>query len=877
MDLIKDIDIQKLCDYLGLNVSDKKLIQCINPYHIDDTPSMNIYKNINTIGCFGCGRHYNTIQLYQEIKNTNQEEAIEELKKLYNQFKISNSNNEKQTENIINKYDKYQEKIKNISFKYHDKIKNYFNKRNIPNSIEYMNTCGYRTGLNKDNKVCYVFPELIIEVTEGYPKYLNWGNSSPITLNYYENTPFMIVEGIVDGLTAIHMNYNAVVLNGVGNVSKIDVNKKYEYIIALDRDEAGVKNFEKLEKKLKNCKYSYYEKLYLSRCKDLNDLLKIKQSIEKFGELKDKYIDKNIIGEILEYKKSLFVAPTGKGKTTAIFDYCLSNSIDEIKYIVACPNKIQNAQNENTFDGVQAIIEGVKIDFDINVYSVVYDRVYDTLKSLMHWGYKVILIVDEAHNLVYAKDYRKRAIKELLNAELMAFKSLRVTATPDTILNDTYDFKYIISDFKLNIKHCKILQLHGNRKNNLLDIIERYHKSFDKTMVYVNEKEIQNVINEKFDFDILNSDTAYDEDVYKNITENNTIKRNLTTTSVLQAGANINLPGEKVCFIYHCKSVLDLNYEHIIQSVSRVRTGIDTLIITTGESKDIKIQSYAESRAYKSSKIDKKLKEVKKYVYEMFKQNPHTAGFEFDGYITKEIHDFNNSYDKYEKKQGLNAINMLNIDYLEIEKQCMSEYNKQFYYNAQLLLNKLNLDGEIIDYVSATSLQKGESKMLEGREKFNEYKEELNNTSNTVIDLCLNNSNMTEQIKLFDTKYFSYNKELRTIRYHISDIDYIKKLISNCTTVKELKEIPFIIQCSKLDNLYKEDPNSKMIAMLPFGPEYKLIRETIPLKTRISNKKLNSLMSKLKMDDKLLKSWINRIYNISNDKPSSTKNILKNT
>lgn len=860
MNLNNKIDIQKLCDYLKLHVSSSRHMNCISPSHNDSTASMNVYKEANTLGCLGCGRHYSPIQVYQEIKSVSEERAVKDLTKLLPKLNFDSNENDLKKETKST----YEDKLALINFKQNDKVQKYFDRRNIPNSARYLKKCGYKIGLNDTNNICYVFDELIIEVTDGYPKYLNHGISEPITLSYYKNKPYMIVEGIADGLSALHMKYNAIVLNGVTNVSKLKVQLDLEYIIALDRDIAGVKKFDILESKLEGTKYRYFDKLYLSRVKDLNDLLKIKEPIFETVKLKSEYLTMDIIDKAMQYEKSLLIAPTGIGKTTAIFSYCLICDEPNTKYVICCPNKIQNSQNENNFEGIQAVIKGVKPNFDVNVYSVVYDRAHELVSSLKDKGYRVILVVDEAHNLVYSKGFRKSAIKKLLKAELEADKSLRITATADTIKNDMYNYIISIPNRGLKVKHTKILNLKGDRKANLIDILGQEVKNFDKTIVYTDLIELQNIVRDKFNFDVLNSKTDVTDKIYQDITKNESISNNLITTSVMQAGSNIKLPGEKVLFIFHCNSVKDLNYEKLIQAISRVRTGIDTLIITIGEEKEDLTKSYAQHRALISANIDKKLKETKKYMYKLYDENSNVMDIKLDEYIENETFMFNNYYDKYDKKHSLNALEFLQVDYLEIEKMTMESYNKQFYYNGKALLNILNLSGEVAEHTLLVSLPTGESKMLKGKENFEVYKEILSNTPTKQLELVLDNPMLSSDYELFDKAYSNYNTELFIIKKYISEVKKIKNLILGCNTVTDLKDIKFILQYNNLEKLYSSS-NDKL-NLLPFGMEYKLIRDTLPLKGRLSDKKKKQLSSSLNIDKYKLNTFIKRIYKVSNNK-----------
>ena len=77
--------------------------------------------------------------------------------------------------------------------------------------------------------------------------------------------------------------------------------------------------------------------------------------------------------------KHLVISPTDTGKT-----YGLLNQIDGIfrvlsklypnrNFIIACPNKVQNEQNQKSY-GVYALIGGATVDITKAISSMVYEK-----------------------------------------------------------------------------------------------------------------------------------------------------------------------------------------------------------------------------------------------------------------------------------------------------------------------------------------------------------------------------------------------------------------------------------------------------------------------------------------------------------------------
>ena len=59
------------------------LCTCINPSHSDSTPSMKIYKDTNTVYCFGCGFSGNPISIVSKIEGISLIQSMHKLKEWF--------------------------------------------------------------------------------------------------------------------------------------------------------------------------------------------------------------------------------------------------------------------------------------------------------------------------------------------------------------------------------------------------------------------------------------------------------------------------------------------------------------------------------------------------------------------------------------------------------------------------------------------------------------------------------------------------------------------------------------------------------------------------------------------------------------------------
>lgn len=145
--------------------------------------------------------------------------------------------------------------------------------------------------------------------------------------------------------------------------------------------------------------------LGLNQFEPNHDNLLISTYTQKLG---DNPLNNDILFNCLKQNStSLVIAPTGSGKTYSmkkITDKLYTESDEKNLIIVSCPNKIQNLQNEITYN-MSCLIKGSKDLLDYNIeqnettFSAVYEKIKNVLENMQIINQKKIkvhLIIDEA-------------------------------------------------------------------------------------------------------------------------------------------------------------------------------------------------------------------------------------------------------------------------------------------------------------------------------------------------------------------------------------------------------------------------------------------------------------------------------------------------
>lgn len=87
----KDVDINKILDNFNWERGHDNMMHCPSTQHVDSTPSCSYNAKNNTVRCFGCGKTFDTIGLYQALsekvagRRVTFPKAVEEVRALDNQ------------------------------------------------------------------------------------------------------------------------------------------------------------------------------------------------------------------------------------------------------------------------------------------------------------------------------------------------------------------------------------------------------------------------------------------------------------------------------------------------------------------------------------------------------------------------------------------------------------------------------------------------------------------------------------------------------------------------------------------------------------------------------------------------------------------------
>jgi hypothetical protein len=117
----------------------------------------------------------------------------------------------------------------------------------------------------------------------------------------------------------------------------------------------------------------------------------------------------------IEYYLTHLGAPTGCGKTTFIIEELAKKS----KVLMLCPVNVQVAQLAHDFKDdprVQCLTgNDTSYSFDADVIVCVYDKLQQLLDSGVHFS-EYTLVIDEAHKIYQAANYRESALARILQA-----------------------------------------------------------------------------------------------------------------------------------------------------------------------------------------------------------------------------------------------------------------------------------------------------------------------------------------------------------------------------------------------------------------------------------------------------------------------------
>lgn len=343
---------------------------------------------------------------------------------------------------------------------------------------------------------------------------------------------------------------------------------------------------------------------------------------------------------LLNGGKSLFIAGVGKGKTYNFINVCkeiIKNNSDEYLTLFLTPTRTLSEQNGEQYN-IHTVVSGINEIKTFDVNTIVYDKLNLIIDNIHRYqNKKIILIVDEAHELIYAKNYRNKTLERIKALEEIAHSIIHLTATP-TANKTIYQYKNIIEIMETQtIKKVNVIEVERNGKGEtgnkiekalINEVINRLRQN-KKVIVQYNTHDGLNKIKTELvkvfpskKISLMTSQTKELNEDFEHLIQNNKINNNIDlvlSTSVLNAGINIkNKDIELIYIIDKNGSKLDL----IKQFAGRTRcvnTSFTIIKYKNEDSKEKYTKSFEEElkeEFNKGLKIAQRNQELLKDIYQ---------------------------------------------------------------------------------------------------------------------------------------------------------------------------------------------------------------------------------------------------------------------
>lgn len=507
--------------------------------------------------------------------------------------------------------------------------------------------------------------------------------------------------------------------------------------------------------------------------------------------------------------RTLVKGPTGSGKTVQIgqishkiLDDEFRSGEDQSKIVLACPNVIQNKQNEvNQLIAAKSFTKGENLG-NKRFISAVYDKTYVAINA----DEKVHLILDEAHKKVYDETYRSVALKQVELCEENAFSVTHITATPNILLNGIYEYdKYIICEPKDKIANNNIelfetvVMPKENRSAIFINyLLDRCKEKDKNTTIICRLNSISDIENTISKINTFNSEIKIGKIISKE-KENNPIFNSIVETgeigneydlifitSLLDAGTSIYQ--DNIEYIYHSRTSHDILFDDIEQGFARTRRKIKRATLTTSvEDSESELMTLKQIK----SKNNKERKRVLKSINTMIKcmKELNAPKQEIIDTVSKRLNfEFN------EVKTGLGCI-QLDEETLEcfINKELAEgydfrEHDRQFYYKPKKLLNELSdrikADKLTIKYYSNSSDKVRDLISKEKEDKKNESELNRKEAQNIILNKNLGKNLLFQELITSKELCLDFiDEEMK------EDLEFLQKEESLIDNIKDLIEI----------------------------------------------------------------------------------------
>ena len=271
--------------------------------------------------------------------------------------------------------------------------------------------------------------------------------------------------------------------------------------------------------------------------------------------------EKEITKVIFENDNVVLVSPTGSGKTVFTIEKLFEAYPKDKLVILAQPSQML-INNLKLKSGIGAdeyskdnIAMGYGAEFHKNTSQ--FNRIVTTYETALYYTNTDLLIMDEAHSLAGAGDYRGDVLASILDLKC---KRLLITATPE-IVENLPEFKKVIVTKEAPIKHINIKLLGKSSSYGFIKGVLKESSKKELIIIKYNSKDnVRELIKENphlncaFIFSTGNSKEALyegqDKEAMKQI-ERGIIPKSIDVlfgTSILVAG--ISLEVERDCKVY---------------------------------------------------------------------------------------------------------------------------------------------------------------------------------------------------------------------------------------------------------------------------------------------------------------------------------------
>ncbi|HBF7931058.1 DEAD/DEAH box helicase family protein [Clostridioides difficile] len=295
---------------------------------------------------------------------------------------------------------------------------------------------------------------------------------------------------------------------------------------------------------MNNVNKNNIDKLFLEEC-NTERAEHEKENYSEFNrheiyEIK-KYIDEKPLGirtaiaNAMNSGKTLFVAPTGSGKS-----FSFINTLKKIKikalFILPNASNVEQAMHEYNIAGAYDKIPAKQALEGNNLAVMTWDKTEQLIDIDLS---EYIIVVDEIHQ-TYTDAYRGKAIKNLNNIMSKCKGRIDITATPTKLEFEIYD--YIIEYTQTQKTEYNVKLYNDFDNKNFTEIINIINKSKNSAML-MNDISTLEFIRDSVDknANVVYADGKEENELYNRIVKNSDMKgyETLLNTTTILAGVNI--------------------------------------------------------------------------------------------------------------------------------------------------------------------------------------------------------------------------------------------------------------------------------------------------------------------------------------------------